>query len=275
MTEGPADQTTTRRRLPLPGPALRGAVAVLLALGFAVFMWVDRSEMARFVFALACFTLPALALALLPELVRRWKEVLLALAALALSLGVVQLASPLLVPLLFPEGYEPTLLHAREFCELCANNDGVQQTHPQGPFRDDDLNIVFLGDSFTQGVLLPIPQAGFPFLVERLLREAYPEETVRVANFGWASSSPVVQARQLAKLGPTYKPDLVVQVFDMTDFANDRAYLKRVDELEDAVKALELLEIKLAVLLGVPDPGEWLWGRLRIPPPDHPPDLDE
>lgn len=100
------------------------------------------------------------------------------------------------------------------------NGDWVRSPFERGDFRPEHLNLVFLGDSFTYGFDVAAGDA-FPARVGELLAERFPAAEVRVANFGWVSSSPLLSLRRLEHLGPAYHPDLVVLCVDMTDFHDE------------------------------------------------------
>ncbi len=103
------------------------------------------------------------------------------------------------------------------------NADGIRNPHGPEHYGDDSWNVVFLGDSYTYGVYVKAEHA-FPALVGRLLDEASLPRPVKVANFGWASSSPLLSLRLLRDIGARYRPDLVVLCLDMTDFHDDLRY---------------------------------------------------
>ena len=100
------------------------------------------------------------------------------------------------------------------------NSDSLRCPHEARAFTKSDLNIVFLGDSFTYGMKLE-PEQCFPAGVERRLRKKFPEADIKVANFGWTSSSPILSWRRLVDIGDKYSPDLVVMCVDMTDLRDD------------------------------------------------------
>ena len=100
------------------------------------------------------------------------------------------------------------------------NADSLRCPWEPGDFDPADLNVVFLGDSFTFGLGLR-PEQAFPAQVEALARAAFPTRTVRVANFGWPSASPLLALRRLADVGERYHPDVVLMCVDMTDFYDD------------------------------------------------------
>jgi hypothetical protein len=109
------------------------------------------------------------------------------------------------------------------------NADGIRNPHGPEHYGEDSWNVVFLGDSFTYGVYVKVERA-FPALVGRLLAEAGLPRPVKVANFGWASSSPLLSLRLLRDIGARYRPDLVVLCLDMTDFHDDLRYARLLAE---------------------------------------------
>jgi len=103
------------------------------------------------------------------------------------------------------------------------NEDGIRSSRPARAFAAPGRNVVILGDSFLYGYKLRYEQS-VPFLVERHLQEHFPGAPVRVANFAWTSSSPLLSYRLLRDIGAKYRPELVVQCIDMTDFHDDLKY---------------------------------------------------
>jgi len=100
------------------------------------------------------------------------------------------------------------------------NSDSLRcQSQPE-EFRAEDTNIIFLGDSFTFGMNLD-PDQCFPQLVEDQLEARDTKQRVRVANFAWTSSSPLLSWRRLVDIGEKYHPDLVALCVDMTDIRDD------------------------------------------------------
>lgn len=108
------------------------------------------------------------------------------------------------------------------------NSDGLRCTPESASFAEPGFNVLFLGDSFAWGYLVPCDQA-FPELLEARLRLAFPGANVRVANFGWVSASPFLALRRLEQIGTRYRPDLVVLCFDMTDFYDDILYANMIE----------------------------------------------
>jgi hypothetical protein len=90
---------------------------------------------------------------------------------------------------------------------------------------------------------------------------------VRVANFGWVSSSPVLQVRQLRQIGAKYKPDWVVQVIDMTDFGDDLKASARLARrgLSGEITIWHAFHARLSMALGIENAGRWIARRLAWP----------
>jgi len=111
------------------------------------------------------------------------------------------------------------------------NEDGVRtfEDEPVSAFRAGGKNLVFLGDSFTQGYMVR-PHESFPFQAGEILKEKYPQAGLHIANFGWISSSPLLDLRRLRRIGARYHPATVVLCLDMTDFHDDLKYRKQLDD---------------------------------------------
>lgn len=108
------------------------------------------------------------------------------------------------------------------------NADGIRCRDEAHAIRDEDFNIIFLGDSFTFGLWLDDERDAYPAQVERMFRERRHEARVRAINFGWASSSPLLSYRLLRDIGAKYKPDVVVLSLDLTDFSDDIRYRHQI-----------------------------------------------
>lgn len=175
------------------------------------------------------FVAAALALTLTARGRRRWLA--LAVTVLVWWLAVERFAAPHLVfklrlvqyfaaqdPDHWPKGSGPDW-----------NEDSLRGTPPAREFTSATLNVVFLGDSFTFGQGVP-PKQTFPFLVGDSLRAALPDAQLRVANFGWSSSSPLLSYRRLLAIGERYHPDVVVMCIDMTDFGDDIRWGNLIEE---------------------------------------------
>ncbi|MFH1468015.1 MAG: hypothetical protein ABIO70_26750 [Pseudomonadota bacterium] len=249
------------------------SLGLALALGFTLLP--NRQELARHLVPLVLVWAPLLALALSPALLRHWRQILLMLGGLAVALGGLWLVGPLIVGRWAMPQFNLDLDHRPKPAPGRFNADGVAPDLPAGAYSPDDFVIVFLGDSFTQGYMLDDPLGGFPFLVEKRLQKAHPELSIRVVDFGYVSSSPVLQLRQLRDLGARYHPDLVVQCFDMSDFANDLEYSDRLHDLGVGTRVdldiFRTVAVWASWSLGVADYGRWLGaqGTPRGPRPNE------
>jgi hypothetical protein len=103
------------------------------------------------------------------------------------------------------------------------NSDNIRSHHEASNIKDSDFNIIFLGDSFTYGFLLNPTQAP-PTQLEMILREKYRRNDINVINFGWTSSSPILDLRLLQDIGKKYKPDLILLTLDMSDYRDEWFY---------------------------------------------------
>jgi hypothetical protein len=109
------------------------------------------------------------------------------------------------------------------------NRDLLRCKYQPEEFDEQGLNVVLLGDSFTVGYRLRKAEQTSANKLEWMLREQHPERDVKVANFGWVSSSPVLSWRRLATIGDAYHPDYVVMCVDMTDFHDDIKWQNMLD----------------------------------------------
>lgn len=107
------------------------------------------------------------------------------------------------------------------------NSDGIRSAIEPDQVRDEDFNIIVLGDSFVYGMWLG-RQDTLPYRLEQLARKAG-YTNVHVFNYGWISASPYLSLRLLKEVGEKYKPDLVIEVVDMTDFWDDTFYRRAVE----------------------------------------------
>jgi hypothetical protein len=109
------------------------------------------------------------------------------------------------------------------------NSDSLVATPESSSFLPQDLNLIFLGDSFTMGVRLDDHSKAFPGLVGAALARQNPSARIHTANFGWVSSSPLLSYRRLVDVGAKYSPDIVVLSVDMTDFQDDLRYERMLE----------------------------------------------
>ena len=108
------------------------------------------------------------------------------------------------------------------------NEDGIRSPRAPGEFRHDGVNIIFLGDSFVYGDRLK-SEDSIPALLERIARTRLQRNDIRVANFGWPSSSPLLSLRLLRDIGKKYHPRVVLLAIDMTDFSDDIKYRRLLE----------------------------------------------
>jgi len=156
----------------------------------------------------------------------------LLLASACLAFGLFELGGRAILRGALGAEHETTVDHRlRPNPHRGINEDGIRSTRGASDFAGGSYNIVFLGDSFTYGVYVPAP-AAFPSRVEALLNESRRPGAVKVANFGWASSSPLLSLRLLRDIGARYRPRLVVLCVDMTDFHDDLKYRLLLEEGE-------------------------------------------
>lgn len=268
-----------RARAPLAGPglALRGvalAFGAFVAAALAAGLLDDGpGRLARHVAQFLIVWLPLLGLVILRHAAGRGRELMTLAVSAAACLAGLWLAGPVLMRRVIVPRYTLGVDHRPRPRTGGTNEDGVYSRLGPADFRDVDFNVICLGDSFTANPHLP-EDARWPSLLERRLQSRLPGSRVRVANFGWVSSSPVLQARQLREIGAKYKPDLVVQAFDMTDFHDDlvaRERLARVGAGGGEVSIFRAFGVGASLALGVEDYGQWLRERYRWAPPEAQP----
>ena len=109
------------------------------------------------------------------------------------------------------------------------NSDNIRSPHEADQVREQDFNILFLGDSYIYGFLMA-SELSPPAQLEKILREKHPDQTINVINFGWTSSSPYLSYRLLKDIGAKYKPDLVLLAIDMSDYRDEWFYKSVLQE---------------------------------------------
>jgi hypothetical protein len=110
------------------------------------------------------------------------------------------------------------------------NSDGIRSYHEAKDFQPGDFNILFSGDSYTFGHLLPAGQST-PMQFEKIAVQAFPDKHIKVVNFGWSSSSPYLSLRLLRDKAAKYHPKLVIFILDMTDFKDDYFYQHVIEKI--------------------------------------------
>jgi hypothetical protein len=260
-----------RARSPLAGPglAVRGiamALAGFVTAAFAAGLLTDNpGRLARHAAQFLTVWVPLLGVLVLVRMAPRWRELLTLAVSAGVCLAAVWIAGPILMRRVIVPRYTLGVDHRPRPHTGGANEDGVSSRLAPSDFRSEDFNVICLGDSFTANPHLQ-EEVRWPSRLERLLQARAPGRRVRVANFGWVSSSPVLQLRQLREIGAKYKPALVVQAFDMTDFHDDlvaRERLARVGAEGGEASIFRAFGVAASLALGVEDYGQWLRERYR------------
>lgn len=155
---------------------------------------------------------------------RKYSYIALAIALFALLLWI---ASVLFRWLLAAEEWAVLVrdvdhrMKAPKFMDI--NSDQIRSPREASDIQPDDFNILFLGDSYVHGFILQYKLAP-PKQLEDKLREQFQRDDINVWNFGWTTSSPILQLRLLEDIGKKYQPDLVILALDMSDYRDDYFY---------------------------------------------------
>ncbi len=203
----------------------------------------------------------------LPWLISNWSRVLVSLVATGIVVLILWLAGPLIMSQVVMPGHHPDIDHRMTHEPGTTNKDGVRPDVPPEKYRKSDFVIIFIGDSYTYGDKVEFTKA-FPAVVEERLKAMLPGRSVRVVNFGWVSSSPLLQYRQLKEIGHKYKPDLVVQSLDMTDIYDDLVYWTALGKslTVDArdISIFEAMLTQFSKYFGVDDFIHWIAAKMEI-----------
>ncbi|MBN2346306.1 MAG: hypothetical protein JXO51_07925 [Candidatus Aminicenantes bacterium] len=168
---------------------------------------------------------------LFQALVKRNRTVWIVLASVALSVIVFEYVGGKILKRRMAREFQSELTHyPKPDPRRGFNEDGVRTFggHPRSAFTPASFNFIFLGDSFTQGYMVPKDDS-FPFQLGELLEKACPGFRFQIANFGWISASPLLSLERLKQLGARYSPDVVFLCLDMTDFHDDVKYRDRLE----------------------------------------------
>jgi lysophospholipase L1-like esterase len=87
--------------------------------------------------------------------------------------------------------------------------------------------VLFLGDSFTFGLYVPL-ESSFPRLLEKRWRQKLGDTEIAVLNAGLVSYSPLLERQLYEKELAAWKPETVVMVFDATDVGDDFQYRRQL-----------------------------------------------
>ncbi len=158
--------------------------------------------------------------------------------------------------------YDPSIDHRMIPNGNEVNPDRIRFLGDADSVEDSDYNVIFLGDSFTEGLFVNYEEA-FVYVFEALTKQHSCSSPVRAVNFGWSSSSPILSFRLLHDIGEKYKPDLVVYCLDMTDFYDDLEYERLLQEKSTGVE-LGDKEVWDTLLLRSTFHGFYAWLKANI-----------
>jgi hypothetical protein len=251
------------------------AFALIPAVLVVALVTAKTGLLARHLLQIGFFWLPLYGLLHAQSLIKHYKQILLLLGSASICIFLLWLTGPLILRAVILSDVHMNLQPAFKLPEGLVNEDGVQPAIPAEQYSEDDFVILFLGDSFPFGWGLADQQQSFPFLVEAALSKQYPAAKVRLVNFGRIGTSPILQYRQLARIGKSYHPDLVLQSIDMTDFHNDVFYKSKLDSNEEMrVSIFHAIYVALRLWLGIPDGKLWLVEQLAEGKPGQEPPWD-
>ena len=106
--------------------------------------------------------------------------------------------------------------------EVKTNSDGFRDHEWPKPGADA-FTIAVLGDSFVEGMGVDL-DSSFTKRLERGLNHENRDRKVAVLNCGVVSYSPLIEYLQLTTRILQYRPNLVIQCFDMSDIRDDYLY---------------------------------------------------
>jgi hypothetical protein len=240
-------------------------VLFLAAAAVACIFASDGRRFARHVVEFLVVWLPVLIAAHWRTLLQRWRDLVAAVVSSSVVVLFVWAAGPYIMRYWILPYYALDLDHRPRPYTHGGNEDGVYTSRPASAFTREGFNIICLGDSFTANRHLE-PEDRWPDRLETLLRRRCAGSEIRVANFGWISSSPVLEARRLREIGARYHPALVVQAVDMSDFHDDLRATARIRALKlegggGQVTLAQAMGVAMSRLLGTEDYGEWLRAR--------------
>jgi hypothetical protein len=208
----------------------RTSLSMMLFFASAAVAWSLSSRggrLTRHIVEFMIVWLPVLFVVYWRAWLRRWRDLVAAAVSFAAVVAFLWTAGPGIMRRWILPQYTLDLDHRPRPNTDQTNEDGVYTLRPASAFTSDGFNVICIGDSFTANPHL-IPEERFPDRLETFLRRRCPTRAIHVANFGWVSSSPVLQARRLREVGSRYHPTLVIQAIDMTDFHDDLRAAARI-----------------------------------------------
>jgi len=96
------------------------------------------------------------------------------------------------------------------------NEDGLRSGYSRRSFLRRGTRLAVLGDSFTFGLGVRDDKI-WPAILERRLREEFPQSNVGVINAGVNSYSPLLSLLQFRGVVESYEPHVVMLMIDATD----------------------------------------------------------
>ena len=103
------------------------------------------------------------------------------------------------------------------------NEDGLRSGYSRRSFLRRGTRLAVLGDSFTFGLGVRDDKI-WPAILERRLREEFPQSNVGVINAGVNSYSPLLSLLQFRGVVESYEPHVVMLMIDATDVGDDWRY---------------------------------------------------
>ena len=236
---------------------VQGAILLLVSISATLLFLLEKATFPRVLLLTAILWILLFITVKIRVILRKWRQTLLFICSFILGVAALWVGGPLIMSTFIIPEHQHNIDHRFRPLPGERNEDGVLPDIPANNYKEGDFNIIFLGDSFTYGSRLDDPFNSFPFLVEQELKKQDKASVVRVINFAWPNSSPILHLRQLREIGSKYHPDLIVHAIDMTDFSDD---IRFRDELErsalDPLKQktiFETMAIWLGLQLGLED----------------------
>lgn len=183
---------------------------------------------------------------------RRWPEILLVVASVALAVFLVECALWWLCPIttmrqlqtdnskefhhIYPKNKTMYMVRPDHTVQmLYTNEDGLRTRYSRSEFLRYPHRVVVLGDSFVFGPKVT-QNALFTERAEALVRERRHADDVAVLNAGIISYSPFLERQLFNKIiKNAYRPETVLLFLDVTDFGDDLVYEREAAKEGDEI----------------------------------------
>jgi len=119
----------------------------------------------------------------------------------------------------------------KEMMILNTNSEGLRNSEVPEKKKTAEIRILCMGDSWTIGQSVREDKT-YPKQLEKMLKEKYPHKNIRVINGGMFGYSILQGYNLFQKLGPLYKPDIVI-LGGFNDMAAEEIW-----EYEEEIKKL-------------------------------------